>query len=132
MKKIIAEFKEFAIKGNMLDMAIGVIIGAAFKSIVDSLVNDIFMPFVGILIGGRDFSGLSLKIGEATINYGMLIQNIVNFLIVAVCLFMLVKAVNMLKRKKEEVEAEPEAEKKPEDIQLLEEIRDVLSVIKDK
>ena len=90
------------------------------------------MPFVGILIGGRDFSGLSLKIGEATINYGMLIQNIVNFLIVAVCLFMLVKTVNMLKRKKEEVEAEPEAEKKPEDIQLLEEIRDVLSVIKDK
>ena len=90
MKKIIAEFKEFAIKGNMLDMAIGVIIGAAFKSIVDSLVNDIFMPFVGVLIGGRDFSGLSLKIGEATINYGMLIQNIVNFLIVAVCLFMLV------------------------------------------
>lgn len=132
MKKIIAEFKEFAIKGNMLDMAIGVIIGAAFKSIVDSLVNDIFMPFVGILIGGRDFSGLSLKIGEATINYGMLIQNIVNFLIVAVCLFMLVKAVNMLKRKKEEVEAEPVEEKKPEDIQLLEEIRDVLSVIKDK
>lgn len=132
MKKIIAEFKEFAIKGNMLDMAIGVIIGAAFKSIVDSLVNDIFMPFVGVLIGGRDFSGLSLKIGEATINYGMLIQNIVNFLIVAVCLFMLVKAVNMLKRKKEEVEAEPVEEKKPEDIQLLEEIRDVLSVIKDK
>ena len=132
MKKIIAEFKEFAIKGNMLDMAIGVIIGAAFKSIVDSLVNDIFMPFVGVLIGGRDFSGLSLKIGEATINYGMLIQNIVNFLIVAVCLFMLVKAVNMLKRKKEEVDAEPVEEKKPEDIQLLEEIRDVLSVIKDK
>ena len=132
MKKIIAEFKEFAIKGNMLDMAIGVIIGAAFKSIVDSLVNDIFMPFVGVLIGGRDFSGLSLKIGEATINYGMLIQNIVNFLIVAVCLFMLVKAVNMLKRKKEEVEAEPVEEKKPEDIQLLEEIRDVLSVIKDR
>lgn len=130
MKKIIAEFKEFAIKGNMLDMAIGVIIGAAFKSIVDSLVNDIFMPFVGILIGGRDFSGLSIKIGEATINYGMLIQNIVNFLIVAVCLFMLVKTVNMLKRKKEEVEPEPE--KKPEDIQLLEEIRDVLSVIRDK
>ena len=132
MKKIIAEFKEFAIKGNMLDMAIGVIIGAAFKSIVDSLVNDIFMPFVGVLIGGRDFSGLSLKIGEATINYGMLIQNIVNFLIVAVCLFMLVKAVNMLKRKKEEVETDPVEEKKPEDIQLLEEIRDVLSVIKDK
>lgn len=130
MKKIIAEFKEFAIKGNMLDMAIGVIIGAAFKSIVDSLVNDIFMPFVGILIGGRDFSGLSLKIGEATINYGMLIQNIVNFLIVAVCLFMLVKTVNMLKRKKEETE--PEIEKKPDDIVLLEEIRDVLSVIKDK
>jgi large conductance mechanosensitive channel len=130
MRKIIAEFKEFAIKGNMLDMAIGVIIGAAFKSIVDSLVNDIFMPFVGILIGGRDFSGLSIKIGEATINYGMLIQNIVNFLIVAVCLFMLVKTVNMLKRKKEEVEPEPE--KKPEDIQLLEEIRDVLSVIRDK
>ena len=91
------EFKEFAIKGNALDLAIGVIIGAAFKAIVDSIVNDIIMPFVGILMGGKDFSALSFKIGEAQIKYGSLIQTAVNFLIVAFCLFLLVKFVNKLK-----------------------------------
>ena len=81
MKKFLAEFKEFAVKGNALEMAVGVIIGAAFKSIVDSIVNDIIMPFVGILLGGKDFSALSIMVGSAEIKYGMLIQNIVNFII---------------------------------------------------
>ena len=128
MKKLIAEFKEFAIKGNMLDLAIGMVIGTAFTSIVKSIVNDIIMPIVGILIGGRDFSGLSLNVGDAVIAYGSLIQNVVDFLIVAACLFFFVKAINKLKsgfihEKKEEEPAEPE---KPADIALLEEIRDLL------
>lgn len=126
MKKIISEFKEFAIKGNMLDLAVGVIIGAAFKSIVDSIVNDILMPVVGVLIGGTDFSALSVDVGGASIKYGMLVQNVVNFFIVAVCLFALVKSVNMLKRKKPEDEAEEKPEEKPADIILLEEIRDAI------
>lgn len=126
MKKIISEFKEFAIKGNMLDLAVGVIIGAAFKSIVDSIVNDILMPVVGVLIGGTDFSALSVDVGGASIKYGMLVQNVVNFFIVAVCLFTLVKSVNMLKRKKSEDETEEKPEEKPADIVLLEEIRDAI------
>lgn len=126
MKKIISEFKEFAIKGNMLDLAVGVIIGAAFKSIVDSIVNDILMPVVGVLIGGTDFSALSVDVGGASIKYGMLVQNVVNFFIVAVCLFALVKSVNMLKRKKPEDEAEEKPDEKPADIILLEEIRDAI------
>ena len=85
MKKFFAEFKEFAIKGNMLDLAVGVIIGAAFKTIVDSLVNDVFMPLVGALIGGYNFTSLAINVGEASITYGNLIQNIVNFIITAFC-----------------------------------------------
>ena len=126
MKKFISEFKEFAIKGNMLDLAIGVIIGGAFNTVVKSIVDDVIMPFVGILLGGKDFSQLSLKIGEAQIKYGMLIQNLVNFLIIAFCLFIVVKAINSLKRKKEVVEEKVEEAKKAEDIALLEEIRDSL------
>ena len=127
MKKFLNEFKEFAVKGNVLDMAVGVIIGAAFKAIVDSGVNDILMPFVGIITGGRDFSSLKITVGEANIMYGSLIQNIINFLIVAMFLFLFVKSVNKFKKKeKEEEEKEPE---KPEDVKLLEEI---LSAIKQK
>ena len=127
MKKFLAEFKEFAVKGNALEMAVGVIIGAAFKSIVDSIVNDIIMPFVGILLGGKDFSALSIMVGSAEIKYGMLIQNIVNFIIIAFCLFMLVKTANKIRdgfsRKEEEVEEEP---KKSDEVVLLEQIRDAL------
>lgn len=123
MKKFLQEFKEFAIKGNALDLAIGVIIGAAFKAIVDSLVANIIMPVVGIIIGGKDFTSLCVTIGDAKIEYGMLIQNIVDFLIVAAALFVLVKIVNSLKRPKEEPPVEV---KKPDDIALLEEIRDLL------
>ena len=130
MKKFFSEFKEFAIKGNALDLAIGVIIGAAFKAIVDSIVNDIIMPFIGILLGGKDFSGMAFKIGEAEIKYGSLIQTAVNFLIVAFCLFLLVKFVNKLKdgfaKKEEKVVEEPAEPVKSEEVILLEQIRDAL------
>ena len=132
MKKFIAEFKEFAVKGNMLDLAIGVIIGGAFNTIEKSLVDDCFMPAVGMLLGGHDFTKLSLKIGEATITYGNLIQNIVNFLITAFCLFVFVKGINSLKRKKEVEEEVKEEPKKAEDIALLEEIRDALKELNNK
>ena len=90
MKKFINEFKTFISRGNVLDLAVGVIIGGAFNTIVNSLVNDIFMPIIGIIIGGINFSGLVLKIGEATIKYGLFIQNIINFLATAFCLFLLI------------------------------------------
>ena len=132
MKKFLSEFKEFAVKGNMLDLAVGVIIGAAFKTIVDSLVNDCFMPAIGMLIGGYDFTKLTLKVGEASIAYGNLIQNIVNFLITALCLFLFVKGVNRLKRKKEVEEVVEEEPKKADDIVLLEEIRDAIKELNNK
>ena len=134
MKKFLAEFKEFAIKGNMFDLAVGVIIGAAFNTIVKSLVDDVIMPAVGMLIGGHDFTTLVLQFGTATIKYGNLIQNIVNFLITAFCLFVVVKSMNTLKRRKEAVEEaiEQAPAAKPDDIALLEEIRDTLAEIKNK
>lgn len=89
--KTISEFKEFIAKGNVMDMAVGVIIGGAFGKIVTSLVNDILMPIVGILIGGIDFTGLKIQVGTATITYGNFIQNVVNFLIVAACIFTMLK-----------------------------------------
>lgn len=93
-----SEFKEFAMKGSVIDLAVGVVIGAAFGKIVDSLVNDIIMPIVGILIGGYDFSKLSYKIGEAEIKYGNFIQISLNFVIIAFVLFMVIKAINKMKR----------------------------------
>ena len=93
-----SEFKEFAMKGSVIDLAVGVIIGAAFGKIVDSLVNDIIMPIVGILIGGYDFSKLSYKIGEAEIKYGNFIQILLDFLFIAFVLFMIIKAMNKMKR----------------------------------
>ena len=131
MKKFFSEFKEFAIKGNALDLAIGVIIGAAFKAIVDSLVNDIIMPFVGIISGGRDLTTtLVARVGTAQIKFGSLIQTALNFLIVAFCLFMLVKFVNKVKndfaKNKEEEEEKEEEIKKSDEVILLEEIRDAL------
>ena len=125
MKKFISEFKDFISRGNVLDMAVGVIIGGAFGKIVTSLVNDIIMPLVGIIIGGHDFSGLVLKINDAKITYGVFIQNVVDFLIVAFCIFVFIKALNKLKRKKDK-EEETVAPKKNEEVLLLEEIRDLL------
>lgn len=118
------EFKEFISKGNIFDMAVGVIIGGAFGKIVTSLVNDIIMPLVGILIGGHDFTGMVAKVGDAEILYGTFIQNVVDFLIVALCIFFVVKAMSKFKKKEE---AAPEKPAEPsEEVLLLREIRDSL------
>lgn len=127
MKKFIAEFKEFALKGNMIDLAIGIIIGSSFNAIVNSIVNDILMPIFGIILGGKDFSGLAITIGEAQIKYGMLIQSLINFVIIAFCLFLLVKVMNKLRNPKPVEEEPAPAPVKPDDIALLEEIRDLLA-----
>ena len=127
MKKFIGEFKEFISKGNVLDMAVGVIIGGAFGKIVTSLVNDIIMPLVGIVIGGHDFTGLTLNVGNASIKYGTFMQNVVDFLIVAFCIFVFIKIINKLKKK--EVKKE-EVAKKSDEVVLLEEIRDLLKANK--
>lgn len=125
MKKFLKEFKEFAIKGNMLDLAVGVMIGTAFNAIIKSLIENIFMPIIGIIIGGKDFSALSVTIGDAAIQYGMLIQNVINFTVTAFVLFILVKTINNLK-KKEEIIEEEKPEEPSEEIKLLSEIRDLL------
>lgn len=124
MKKILQEFKEFISKGNVIDMAVGVVIGGAFSKIVTSLVNDIIMPLVGIIIGGLDFTSLSIEIKDSKILYGSFIQNIVDFLIIAVCIFTVIKIMNKFKKQKK-VE-EPKPVEIPEDIKLLTEIRDLL------
>ena len=119
-----SEFKTFISRGNVVDMAVGVIIGGAFGKIVTSLVNDVLMPVIGVFLGGLDFSDLSIKVGDATIEYGSFIQTIVDFLIVAFCIFMIVKLFESFKKKKEE--DTEEAPKKSDEALLLEEIRDLL------
>lgn len=138
MSSIFNEFKAFAVKGNAVDMAVGVIIGGAFGKIVSSIVNDIIMPPIGWLIGGVNFSDLkfelpTVKIGSetmqaATINYGAFIQTIIDFVIIAFCVFLLVKGINKLSSlKKKEEEAKPaEAPKPTKEELLLTEIRDLL------
>ena len=123
-KGLFAEFKQFIARGNVIDLAVGVIIGAAFKSIVDSLVNDILMPFVGIFIGQDTFASLVFNVGGAQIAFGNFIQAIVNFLIMAFVIFCIVKAMNAFRRKKEEAPAAPPAPSAEE--VLLTEIRDLL------
>ena len=136
MKKFFKEFKEFAMKGNVIDLAIAVIIGGAFGKIVTSLVNDIFMPFIGLLTGGKNVKGMFAILGKlpegvnaaeitsveiaaekgvATLNYGLFIQTIIDFILVALCLFLVVKAINKTKdlKKKEEPAAEPTTKKCP-------------------
>ena len=124
-KKTISEFKEFIAKGNVMDMAVGVIIGSAFGKIVTSLVNDILMPIVGILIGGLDFTGLKVQVGTATISYGNFIQNIVDFLIVAACIFAMLKFLAHFKKTTNE-QIKQEEPVKDDTVVLLEEIRDLL------
>ncbi len=122
---LIREFREFAVKGNVVDLAVGVIIGAAFGKIVASLVEDIVMPFVGTLLGGVNFSGLAVQVGNATIKYGKFLQTCVDFLIIAAAIFVAVKVINRLQREREEAKpAAPPAPPRQE--QLLEEIRDLL------
>ena len=121
------EFKEFISRGNVMDMAVGIIIGGAFTAIVGSLVADIITPIIGMLMGGINFGELAVTVGSAQLTYGNFIQAIINFLLVAWVLFMIVKAMNKMKRKEEEKPAEPEAPAEPpEDIVLLREIRDSL------
>jgi len=137
MSKFLTEFKEFAMKGNVVDMAVGVIIGAAFGKIVTSLVNDIIMPGISVLTGGKlNFSELKYVITEATmeggevvtpevaITYGSFIQTVIDFLIIAFCIFVAIKAINKLKREKP---AEPAAPAGPTQEELLTEIRDLLA-----
>lgn len=122
--KMIDEFKNFISRGNVVDMAVGVIIGGAFGKIVTSLVNDILMPLVGILIGGHDFSTLAIKVGDASILYGAFIQAVIDFLIVAICIFFMVKTFEKLKKKKPEVVETPKEDS--DEVKLLKEIRDLL------
>ena len=148
MAKFIDEFKEFALKGNVMDMAVGVIIGGAFGKIVTSFVSDVLMPPLGVLLGGADFTDLKLTLKDGvpaqldeagnevvaaveavTLNYGAFIQNIVDFLIIAICIFMMVKGINKLsslKKKKEEEAPAPAPEPSAEE-KLLIEIRDLLA-----
>lgn len=117
------EFKKFAMKGSVLDLAVGVIIGGAFGKIVSSLVDDIIMPLVGLLLGGVDFSKLAITVKDAELKYGMFIQTVVDFLIIAFSIFIFVRFFNKLKRKEEVAAAAPKVDKKEE---LLVEIRDLL------
>ena len=133
----IKEFKEFAMKGNVMDMAVGVIIGGAFGKIVSSLVSDIIMPLIGVLTGGISFTDLFINLGEgefktlaeaqeagaAVFAYGQFIQNIIDFIIIAFCIFLMIKAMNKIKKEKP---AEPEAPAGPTQEELLAEIRDLL------
>ena len=136
---MLKEFKEFAVKGNVVDMAVGIIIGGAFGTIVQSLVKDVLMPPIGLLLGGVDFSGLFLVLkgegefntvaeaaaaGAVTINYGVFLNNVISFMIVAFAVFMLIKGINKLKREQPAAPAAPPPT--PEDVLLLREIRDSL------
>ncbi|MEP0774346.1 MAG: large-conductance mechanosensitive channel protein MscL [Acidobacteriota bacterium] len=128
---MLKEFREFAMRGNVVDMAVGIIIGGAFGKIVSSMVNDVLMPPLGLLVGGMDFTKFALTLKEAagdvpavTLRYGQFIQNAVDFLIVAFAIFLLIKGMNRLRRKAEEAPAAPPAPPKQE--VLLEEIRDLL------
>lgn len=110
MKSFIKEFKEFISKGNVMDMAVGIIIGGAFTAIVTSLVNDVIMPLISLLTGGLDFSELNIALGEgegaATLNYGAFISAVINFLLIALVIFCIIKAINKFKKKQEEEAAE--------------------------
>ena len=135
-KGIVTEFKEFITRGNVMDMAVGIIIGGAFTAIVTSLVNDLLMPIIGAIFGGIDFTSLkyviraadeAAGIEEAAIRYGSFIQAIVNFLLIAIVIFLLVKGLNKLRRKKEEPAPAPAPDPEPsEEVKLLTEIRDAL------
>ena len=132
-KGFIAEFKEFISRGSVVDLAVGVIIGGAFTAIVTSLVNDIIMPVIGMLFGGVDFTSLRYVITpavgdtpEAAIYYGNFIQSIVNFLLIALVIFSVIKLINGFRRKKEEPAPEPAPEAPTEEVLLLREIRDLM------
>lgn len=129
MKKVIGEFKEFISRGSVIDLAVGIIVGGAFTSIVNSFVNDVIMPVIGLILGKINFSDLKLVlvkasegVNEVSVNYGMFIQNVINFLLTALAIFILIKFVNKFKKK----EVKKEAPKPKEEVLLLTEIRDLL------
>lgn len=127
MKSFIQEFKAFAMKGNVLDLAVAVVIGAAFGKIVSSLVDNIITPSIGLFMGGVDFSGLSYTVDDAVITYGKFVQSVFDFLIVALVIFTVVKALNKAKEALEKKESTEEKPKEPsEEVKLLREIRDNL------
>ena len=131
MKKILKEFKEFISRGSVVDLAVGVIVGGAFGKIVTSLVNDILMPVIGIIIGGIDFSNLSIDIADAKIMYGSFIQQIIDFLIISLCVFLFVKIIGKFEKKYKKEKVVEEV-KKSDEVLLLEEIRDLLKENKEE
>lgn len=135
MKKLVEDFKKFAFKGNVLDMAIGVIVGGAFSKIVTSVVNDLVMPMFGAVLGGNDMADLkwvikpadeALGVAELSIKYGSFMQTVVDFMIIALSIFVFIKIMGNVMRKKEAQEAPPEPPKKEDSVVILEEIRDLL------
>lgn len=126
LKGFLGEFRAFIQRGNVIDLAVGVVIGGAFGKIVTSLVNDILMPIIGLLIGGQDFKGLFIKIKDTTIAYGSFIQNVVDFLIVAFFIFVFVKVINNLLKNPDKNKKEETPPQKSDEVVLLEEIRDLL------
>lgn len=134
MKKFMHEFKAFALKGNVFDMAVGIIIGTAFGAIVNSLVKDLIMPLFGIILGGIDFTAMSFAVGDSVITYGNLIQNIVNFAIISFTMFVLIKIIGKVRRRNQEAEEEKKEEepKKSDEAVLLEQILEQLKDGKDK
>ena len=126
MKDFLNEFKDFAMKGNVLDLAVGVVMGSAFGTIVTSLVEKIIMPLVGIIVGGVNIADLSVKVGNATLGYGAFLQAIINFLIIAFSIFLFVKAINTATSKFKKAEEEAASAVDPQ-LELLTEIRDLLA-----
>ena len=130
MKKFFDEFKTFISRGNVMDMAVGVIMGSAFTAIVNALVNNILTPLLGIILNGVNFSELSIKVGSTEIQYGMFIQAVINFLLISLVIFCLVKALNKIREKavkKQEAEEAAEDKAQTTTVELLEQIRDLLS-----
>ena len=123
-KQTMAEFRTFALRGNVIDMAVGVIIGGAFSKIISSLVSDVVMPILGTFTGKINFSDLTVKIGSGVVTYGVFLENILNFILIALCIFFAVKLIGKLRRKENEQPAEPP--KPTEEVLLLRDIRDVL------
>ena len=137
MKKFLKEFKEFAMKGSVLDLAVGMMIGSAFSSIVSSMVNDILMPLVSTLLQVQDFSGLKILLVDkgdvATnvyLNYGVFIQNVIDFIIIAFCIFMIVKTINSMKEKINKKEEETPSE--PVKSDELKALKEIISILKEK
>lgn len=123
---MLAEFRKFVARGNVIDLAVAVILGGAFTAIVTSLTNDIIMPLIGVILGGIDFTTLSVQVGEATIAYGLFIQAIVNFLLIALVLFFMVRSINMMNERPKKEEAPASPPEPSDEVKLLTEIRDLL------